>query len=147
MAPKGGILLDQCCSDMYSTMTLTRYGQAKLANILFTHELAKRYPAIRSIAIHPGAVNSGLSRGLSASWPWITIPVALLSKVFTVTVEQGAMNQLWAATSRDAKSGTYYVPVAKESKGSAYANDGDLQENLWTWTEHELDKYLSKNPV
>jgi len=145
--PNGGLVLEECHSDMNSTTTFARYGQSKLANILYSNELAKRYHTIRSISVHPGSVNTGLKRGLSSSYPWITIPVNFLSMVFTVTVEQGALNQLWAATSKDAKSGKYYVPVAKESAGSAYAQDAELQSKLWKWTEDELDKFLKKNPL
>lgn len=62
-APKGGIAFDELKSDMASHLTLRRYGQSKLANILFTKQLAKRYPMIKSVAIHPGAVNTELKRG------------------------------------------------------------------------------------
>jgi hypothetical protein len=67
--------------------------------------------------------------------------------VFTVTVAEGALNQLWAATSMDAKSGKYYVPVAKENAGTAYAQDAELASKLWTWTEAELNKFPTSNSL
>jgi NAD(P)-dependent dehydrogenase (short-subunit alcohol dehydrogenase family) len=35
-----------------------RYGQSKVANILFASELARRYPQIVSVSIHPGVVKT-----------------------------------------------------------------------------------------
>jgi len=146
-SPKGGLVLDECHSDMKSTASFTRYGQSKLANILFSDELARRYPEILSVAVHPGSVNTGLKRGIETSYPWLKYPMSLVIPFMSVSVQQGALNQLWAATSKDAKSGRYYVPVAKESNGSAYAHDTELAGKLWKWTEDELNKFLAANPV
>lgn len=142
-APKGGIAFEELRSDMKSTSTITRYGQSKLANILYSNELARRYPDIRCISIHPGAVSTGLTRGLTASYWWIKTPVNVLSKVFMATSAEGALNQLWASTNADTKSGKYYVPVAKENAGSAYAQDKELGAKLWDWTEKELETFLA----
>lgn len=46
-APKGGLIFDAMKTDMQSYTTFSRYGQSKLANILFNRELAKRYPSIK----------------------------------------------------------------------------------------------------
>jgi len=51
-------------------------------------------------------------------------------------------NQLWCATSKEAKSGCYYVPVGKENKGSGYSQEKGLKEELATWTEGELSKHV-----
>lgn len=40
--------------------TWARYGQSKLANVLFTRELASRYPSITSVAVHPGVIKTDL---------------------------------------------------------------------------------------
>lgn len=143
LAPKGGVLLDDVHSEMTSINTFTRYGQSKLANILYSNELAKRYPKIRCISINPGSVDTGLKRGLQSSYPWLSPVILFLSIFFANSVQQGALNQLWAATSKDAQSGKYYVPVAKENPGSAYAQDKELGERLWKWTEGEMDKFLA----
>ena len=54
LPPKGGLALKDAHSDMASYNTWVRYGQSKLANILFTRELTRRYPTFKSFAIHPG---------------------------------------------------------------------------------------------
>ncbi|KAI9733475.1 MAG: hypothetical protein M1818_007223 [Claussenomyces sp. TS43310] len=141
-APKGGLQLEHVHSEMASTSTFARYGQSKLANILYSRELARRYPSIRCISLHPGSVDTGLSRGLTSSFPRLTAPIQFLSKFLATSVQQGTLNQLWAATSQAAVSGKYYIPVAKESPGSAEAQDNDLAVKLWDWTEAELAKFL-----
>ncbi len=138
MAPKGGLALKEARTDMQPYNTWTRYGQSKLANILFTKELARRYPAIKSMAVHPGGVNSGLSEGFSKAHPWINMMYRpIVSRVFK-TPDEGALTQLYAATNKDAKSGSYYVPIAVENPGSKNARDPKLAEELWDWTEKEL---------
>ncbi|QDS68612.1 hypothetical protein FKW77_001264 [Venturia effusa] len=136
---KGGICLEECKTDMRGTSSFTRYGQSKLANILFTKGLAKHYPDIKSIAVHPGGVNTELQRGPAANWPWLVAPMKIAFKLLAVTPEDGALTQLFAATSKDAKTGAYYVPTAKEDPGSAQARDEKLIDALWDYTQKELE--------
>lgn len=44
---------------------LQRYGQSKLANMLYGRELARRYPKVTTIVIHSGEVNTSLVLNLS----------------------------------------------------------------------------------
>lgn len=41
-----------------------RYGQSKLAQVLYTNQLAQKYPKLSSIAIHPGVVGTDLVSSL-----------------------------------------------------------------------------------
>ena len=139
-APNGGLVLANARSEMASYSTWVRYGQSKLANILFTHELARRYPSIMSMACHPGVVNTGLSQPFQDQHPWLAAligPVRLLLN----RVQDGALTQLFLATSPKAKSGQYYVPTAKENAGSSYSQDPKLAGELWDWTEKELAEH------
>lgn len=144
IVPKGGIVFDQLRTDMKATSTFTRYGQSKLANVLLTKELAERYPAIRSIVVHPGAVQTGLTQGIVASWGWTKTLVNVMGPLVQKSTADGALNQLWAAASNDGKSGCYYDPVAKEVPASAYCRDKELAAKLWEWTEKELDQFLAE---
>lgn len=59
LAPKEGILfVDKCRAKDVSTWT--RYGMSKLANILHTKELARRYGAsgVIAVCLHPGTVKT-----------------------------------------------------------------------------------------
>jgi len=116
-----------------------RYGQTKLANILFTHELQKRWdqagiPAI-TIATHPGGVaTEGGSRFLG---PFL---FAVL-KPFILTPLQGAITPLFAATAPVVKAevakwkGTYLVPYGKMEMPTKNALDAEAASNLWKLSE------------
>ena len=58
LAPSGGCPLEK--SKLDSAGPWGRYGHSKLANILFTKELASRYPDITSVAVHPGVIKTDL---------------------------------------------------------------------------------------
>ena len=68
----------------------------------------------------------------------ITAPIA---PYFCVPVSVGIMNHLWAATSPDVVSGSYYEPVGVPGKESALARDEGLSDKLWKWTEEQLESY------
>ncbi|KAK4694443.1 hypothetical protein P7C71_g3150, partial [Lecanoromycetidae sp. Uapishka_2] len=121
--------------------TWTRYGYSKLANILFTRELSRRYPSITSVAVHPGLIKSDLwvpNSQLNSPMKYVmTAALALTGQ----SVEEGARNQLFAVTGRkeDLVSGTYYRPIGSASTGNALAKDSKLAAKLWEWTEKELE--------
>jgi retinol dehydrogenase-12 len=139
--PWGGIKFDllKTTMDSYFTTTLFRYGQSKLANILFAKELARRYPSLTSVAIHPGVVSTDLFDAAS-KWPGAK-PIWGLVRGYLTTVQDGAKNQLWAGTAEGVKTGLYYMPIGIAEKGSAHASNPELAKKLWEWTEHELEGY------
>lgn len=142
MAPWNGIQFSDLKTDMAKWYTFQRYGQSKLANILFVKELARRYPAITAVAVHPGVVNTSLYTSMG-SWFGIGGLLKMSQRLVFSTVEQGARNQLWAATGNkhDLKSGEYYTPVGVSGQGSWKASDAMLAAELWEWTENELKGY------
>jgi hypothetical protein len=60
-----------------------------------------------------------------------------------ITLQEGAYNTLWAATSHDEglKSGGNYEPVGKVIKGTKLSEDEVLENKLWDWTERQLEAY------
>ncbi|KAL8992374.1 MAG: hypothetical protein Q9169_007150 [Polycauliona sp. 2 TL-2023] len=130
-----GILFDE--AELKKQGPWTRYGQSKLANILYTKELASQYPSITSVAIHPGVVMTDLYAPTNMLMKYA---VKLLGPLMLADVPTGTLNQLWAATGKKTEmvSGTYYTPVGVSSKGSKYAQNTDLAQELWVWTEQEL---------
>ena len=141
-AIKGGFIPEKCVTMMEEENTLKRYGQSKLANVLFTKELARRYPNITSVAVHPGRVQTPLLDhwiNTSGWWPRL---MRLSDSIVMVPVEVGALTQLWAATANKdkVKSGAYYPPGCKEGQESAMAKDPKLAEKLWNWQEAEFAK-------
>lgn len=123
--------------EKYSTTVL--YGQSKLANILFAQGLAQRYPQLNVSAIHPGVVNTNLTKTMKENSVGMRIVASIFSTVVGVPVEKGVLNQLWAAAGSDVVSGDYYEPVGLAGRGTKWTKNVKLAEKLWTWTENELE--------
>lgn len=118
---------------------LPEYSVSKLANVLFTRELARRLGKrsnVRSYALHPGVVASDAWRKV----PW---PVRVIMKMGMLTNEEGAKTTLYCATSPEVADhdGRYY-DSSREKKPSALAHDDDLANELWKksveWTGADL---------
>lgn len=112
------------------------YGDAKLANILFTTELHRRYhdAGISTAAFHPGVVATGFA---TSSTSIMRLVYKTPLKRFLLTPEQGADTLVWLATAApgvDWASGRYY-----EKRGIAGANrqayDPELAAELWERSE------------
>jgi len=116
-----------------------RYGQSKLAQLLYTDELARRYPEITWLSIHPGYIFTGLFDGTS----FLTkLPVLIMSIGSRTAVEKGHFAQCWAATAPKNKvvNGGYYEPIGVLGKrATALAEDRELAGRLWEWTQGELE--------
>lgn len=137
-APREGIQFDNLRSAGPPLAGLVRYGQSKLANILHVKQLAQRYPSIKSIAVHPGMANTGLTTTMKKSSLLARYIMPVVAYFKGIKVEDGVLNPLWAVSSTDARSGEYYEPVGVGGLGSLLAEDAKLAEKLWEWTEHEL---------
>jgi NAD(P)-dependent dehydrogenase (short-subunit alcohol dehydrogenase family) len=144
MAPKEGVVFSEVTSSMESTSTWTRYGQSKLANIYFTTQMAKLYPKIKSVSVHPGVVSTNLATsGPSQTYTLFKPIFYILNRYFFTSVEKGAFNQLWAATGKreDIKQGAFYYPVGIEHKAKLLATDTEFAGQLWRFTERELQDH------
>ena len=119
----------------------SRYGQSKLANLLYAKALAKHFPQLISVAVHPGIIKTGIFNNLATS----AMPAAFAIATFgdTVPVEQGTWNQLWAATAQGVRSGEYYEPVGVKgrARGTRVVEDERLTDRLWEWTQEVLKEY------
>ena len=117
------------------------YGQAKLANLMFTYELQRRLQGTDTIATaaHPGGSRSELTRNLPR-------PILLLNNVLAPLyqgADMGALPQLRAATDPGAIGGQYFGPDGfGEQRGypvvvasSRVSHDTDAQRRLWTVSE------------
>lgn len=109
------------------------YGNAKLANILFTKELHKRYHerGIATVAVHPGNVATNFASDTTSFFRFIyRTPLA---KLILERPAQGADALVWLASSTqgtDWQSGEYYEKrnVGKPNK---QALDVALAHELW----------------
>ncbi|OKP97383.1 SDR family oxidoreductase [Paenibacillus sp. P46E] len=110
------------------------YARSKLANILFTRELASRLQGTRVTvnALHPGAV--GTSIGVNRETGFGRSVLKLLSHFF-LTPEQGADTAIWLATAPELGevSGEYYYR-RKVQELSPRAQDAAASAQLWQWS-------------
>ena len=147
LAPKSGIDFSTLNSPQEKLGGLipghkwSRYGQSKLAQLLYSQQLAKHYPGITTVAIHPGIIMTGLFENVSLS----TKLPALISSIGKRTpVEEGHFTQCWAATCEKTKlsNGEYYEPIGVAGKRTTkLSKDMQLAEQLWDWTQTELERY------
>jgi retinol dehydrogenase-12 len=110
------------------------YGQSKLANVLFTYELARRLngAGVTVNALHPGfvATNIGSNNG------WIVRALRPLMNLRALSVEEGAETVIYLATSPDVEgvTGKYYFRCNAVTS-SAYSDDVVVAQRLWRVSE------------
>ena len=115
------------------------YGQSKLANLLFTQELQRRFDEagvkVRAVAAHPGWTVTNLQQH--------SFLFRMLNPIFGMRPPQGALPTLFAATSPDVKDGGYYGPdgffelrgYPKEAAKSSAATNAEDAARLWEVSE------------
>lgn len=141
IAPRNGTLFDK--SKLYSQGPWVRYGNSKLANILFTRELATRFPSITSVAVNPGIIKTDLYGPSQRANLFVRFGIMTIGALVMGSVNTGALNQLWAAAGKHDEliSGSYYNWMGNVSKGSRSAQDLKLARELWEWTMNEFATY------
>eukprot|EP00118_Oscarella_pearsei_P001201 m.6851 g.6851 ORF g.6851 m.6851 type:complete len:322 (+) comp17024_c0_seq1:24-989(+) len=123
----------------YSDMAA--YNQSKLANILFTSELARRLEGtgVTSYSLHPGLVSTELQRHVRG-WPILGyITGFFFSYVLYFAMKspsEGAQTSIYCAVDEAAgkSSGKYYADCA-EVQLSAHAKDEGTAKKLWEVSE------------
>jgi NAD(P)-dependent dehydrogenase (short-subunit alcohol dehydrogenase family) len=144
--PNNGIDFDTLKTDQaslgpfFKPSKWMRYGQSKLANVLYPQELARRYPSIKSVSVHPGFIRTELHATENFADRCLK---NFLSGGHWIAVEEGPYTQTWAATTPEdnLENGAYYEPIGIKAKPGAQAKDRGLAEKLWEWTETELAAY------
>ena len=146
-APQGRIIVTSSVMHQYGKLNeasfhdpsqhkigLLAYGQAKLANLLFARELARRLQGTRVTvnAFHPGAVATGIYREAPSL-------AARVMMAFMLNSKQGADTAVWLATDPSLAnvSGEYFFK-RKRRRGSKYSNDAALAQRLWALSEKAM---------
>jgi NAD(P)-dependent dehydrogenase (short-subunit alcohol dehydrogenase family) len=110
------------------------YGRSKLANILYTYELARRLDGKRITAncLHPGVVATGFGRNDKG---WLGYAIKLVAPFF-LTPEEGAATSIYLASSPEVEgvSGKYFAKSA-EKKSNRESYDRDVARRLWEVSE------------
>lgn len=123
----------------YSAMSV--YGETKLANVLFTYELARRLAdtGVTANCLHPGVVATGIARNL-------IFPINVLARaagVFMLTPTNGARTSIFLAASPAVSgvTGKYFIKC-KEHPSSPQSHDERAAAKLW-----ELSAEMTGLPV
>jgi NAD(P)-dependent dehydrogenase (short-subunit alcohol dehydrogenase family) len=108
------------------------YGRSKLANILFTGELARRLEGsgVTANSLHPGFVSTGLARDNK-----LGILFMKLARPFIKSPSDGAETTVFLASEPVAVSGEYFVD-RKVHATKDYAKDPVMAERLWDDSAH-----------
>ena len=135
-------LISQSCKPK-SNVNPTAYGQSKTANLLFAKSLADRYknrPAgseIISLSVHPGVINTNLSKNLGSSVVKFIFNTFIVDK----SIPQGAATTVWASLCPELAeknvAGSYCsdCSIAVPTTDQAQDVDGRNQVALWSLTE------------
>ena len=121
---------------------LQAYSQSKLANIMFTYELARRLhgTGVAANCVHPGIVATNIFR--DADW---FSRVARLFKVFYKNPSEGAEGPLYLAASPEVEGVTgEYFKGTERVNASVAAYDEKRAARLWQ-RSLELTSYSPKN--
>ena len=121
-----------------SSTGLPEYFVSKLANVLFTKELARRIAGngVHNYSLHPGAIASDV-------WRHVVWPIRPLLTMFMKSNEEGAKTTLYCATSPEvAEHDGRYYDDCREKKPNPVSEDLALAGRLWEksaeWTGADL---------
>lgn len=120
---------------------LRAYAQSKLCNVLFTRELARRYPEIDSNALHPGVVSTPFGSKNSRFWE---SAIWTLYRPFMVSAERGAATSIFLASSPAVSgiSGRFFDEKQNPRGLAPNAQSDTLAQRLWTESEAWCQAYL-----
>jgi NAD(P)-dependent dehydrogenase (short-subunit alcohol dehydrogenase family) len=121
----------------YRGRGFTRYGESKLANIVFTVELARRLQGtgVTAYCFHPGLVATGFNRN---NGPMMNAAMVIIAP-FSRTPKKAAQTLVWLADSPDVskQTGGYYVDRAV-GVTSRQAQDPAIARRLWDVSEQQV---------
>jgi len=110
------------------------YGQSKLANILFTRELARRLAGsgVTANCLHPGFVATNFTAGKGFTFRVFQA----MAKVFAISPERGAETTVYLASSPEVEGLTGgYFSRSKPANPTAAAWDDPAARRLWDLSE------------
>ena len=142
-APKTGIDFDNLRGEKKFDAE-EAYGRSKLANALFSLELAKRLEGsgVTSNVIHPGLVKTNIARTAPA---FVRVAFEMFGGVIAKTPAQGAATQIYVATNSivDGVNGAYFEdcnPVTVS--GDHHIFDEPMAARLWATADDMAQGYL-----
>ena len=122
------------------------YGQSKLANLMWTEELANRLngTGVTAYSCHPGVIQTELSRYMEKELESNDPATILFGKVFSsgmFSAPDGALTQLHLATAPKSSlvNGQFYHPIGRLTKPAhPLGKDAALRTILWDETQRAI---------
>jgi NAD(P)-dependent dehydrogenase (short-subunit alcohol dehydrogenase family) len=123
--------------------SLNAFGGTKMANLLFTFELAKRLEntGITVNAIHPGLARSGLMKEAFFVMRLFTRLASPAPEKVTSAILQTAVGPEWERTTGK------FLHKGKEIEAPAYAHDRTAQQRLWEMSERLTGLTVTKGEL
>lgn len=130
----GGRLDFDALDDDRSYRGIEAYARSKLAQIVFSCELARREQGITSNAVHPGSVATEVTRGNA-----VLARLNQLAAPFLKTPAEGAETSVHVATAPSLRGVTgRYFARSKEVPYASIADDRAVAERLWKWSAERV---------
>jgi len=116
------------------------YSESKLANVLFTYELARRLEGsgVTANALHPGFVNTNFGSTMSSIPAFF---IGIISRLFAMSPEQGAETIIHLASSPEVEgiTGKYFVEK-KATRSASESYDEVVAKRLWLVSEELITR-------
>jgi NAD(P)-dependent dehydrogenase (short-subunit alcohol dehydrogenase family) len=115
------------------------YAHSKLANVLFSNELARRWKelGITSNALNPGNVRSRITRN---NWFLNALHRSPVARMVIMSEAAGARTSLHVATSPDLEGVTgRYFDKMREARASKVSADEEAARRLWEVSQRLVD--------
>ncbi|KAJ1559112.1 hypothetical protein HK405_011968 [Cladochytrium tenue] len=155
-APGEGINFDRLSGGAADYRAWTRYGESKLANILFAYELNKRLATasqpVVAVSLHPGVIyeteltrhSGGISSGIATVLQINKTRLIDGLRDGTKDIPQGAATSVLCALDPDLQAGKYYVDCHVSEKHHPLAFNDALAIRLWELSESMVKAALEK---
>jgi len=133
MGARNGMNLDTV-NDESGYGSFGAYSKSKLANILFTYELARRLEGtgVAVNALHPGFIASGFGHNMNGMMAFLTKGI---QKLFAKSEDEGAETPVYLASSPEVNGVTgKYWDKKKAIKSNDISYNRDEQAKLWDYS-------------
>jgi NAD(P)-dependent dehydrogenase (short-subunit alcohol dehydrogenase family) len=114
---------------------MAAYSRSKLANVLFTYELARRVDqhSVTVNAVHPGHIATDMWK---TNFPFFGPALKWVMGLFALTPEEGADNTIFLASSPlvEGVSGKYFIK-REPAQSSPSSYDPGFAKKLWELSE------------
>lgn len=138
--------LDKHLNNKENYNNLKYYGISKIANILFGRKLIEvlNRNDVKIPIVHPGGIKSGLMKYMVDEGTTLEKISIYMQDILYWDENIGPFSLIGAALSKDIKNGDYVVPIARTSFNHPNADNKEIMNNLWQFTEEIIEHKHTK---